>query len=185
MKLERHAPTGSVRSPRRTVGAAYAACAWAWAFAAVSFYWALGGTVGLATLGTKIEQLALARDPTMLWVGGWGAGVAKFVGGLLPLALVQPWGERMPRRLLRLLVWAGGIGMALYGIASFVQHSLMMSGIIRLPEGLGRTGAAGHLILWDPWWTLGGILYIITAWSTTRSARRPHFPQQHDHTPRL
>lgn len=159
---------------RRAAWSAYAACAWAWAFAAVSFYWAAGGTLGLATLGTQLERLALARDPLAIWIGGWAVGVAKFIGGLLPLAAVQPWGKRVPRWLLLTCLWAGGIGMTLYGMASFVQHALMMTGVIALPAGLGRVGARWHLVLWDPWWTLGGILFLATARLANRSTQSPH-----------
>lgn len=148
--------------------AAYLAAVWAFAFAAVSFYWAAGGTLGLSTLGVRIEQLARARDPLAVWIGGWVVGVLKVIGGLIALALVQPWGRWVPRRLLRWFVWGAGIGMILYGAASFVQHGLMITGAINLPAGLGRTGARGHLFLWDPWWTLGGVLFVLSAWWTSR-----------------
>lgn len=142
----------------------YAASAWAFIFAAVSFYWALGGTVGLATLGTTLYALALARDPVAIAVGGWGAGAAKLLGGFLPLALLSCRMLPRFRRALRVLAGAGGIGMALYGGASLVQHSLMLTGAIALPAGLGLFGARWHLILWDPWWLLGGLLFLMAAW---------------------
>lgn len=40
----------------------YAASAWWILFAAMSFYWAVGGTFGLASLGEGIEELAAARE---------------------------------------------------------------------------------------------------------------------------
>jgi hypothetical protein len=148
----------------------YAASAWAFTFAAVSFYWALGGTVGLATLGTTLHALALARDPTAIAVGGWGAGVAKLLGGLLPLALLSCRRLPLSRRALRALAAAGGAGMALYGGASLVQHVLMLTGVIALPAGLGPLGARWHLWLWDPWWLLGGLLFLLAALSAGKQA---------------
>jgi len=68
--------------------------------------------------------------------------------------------------------WAAGIGMLLYGAASFVQHLLMATGVITLPPGLGRTGAYGHLLLWDPWWSLGGILFIAVSYQLSAVSRR-------------
>lgn len=53
--------------------------------------------------------------------------------------------------------------MALYGGASWVQEGLMVFGVIHIPAGLGRTAALWHVLLWDPWWLLGGILFILTA----------------------
>jgi hypothetical protein len=51
-----------------------------------SFYWALGGTAGLDTVGGAIEELARTRDPAGVALG-LGAGLLKVAGGLLALAL--------------------------------------------------------------------------------------------------
>lgn len=160
-------PTAN-RQRRSPTWAAYAACVWAWLFAAMSFYWAAGGTVGLATLGRTIERLALMRDPVMVAVGGWGAGIAKVIGGLLALALVRPWGRGIPPRILRAAVWLAGILLALYGAANLIQHGLMVARLIRVPDGLGETAASWHLFFWDPFWLLGGILFLLAARHSSR-----------------
>ncbi len=76
------------------------------------------------------------------------------------LALVQHWGRKIPRR--QLLV-ARGIAVAIMGIyegaASWVQHALMVAGVIDIPAGLGRRSAYWHLVFWDPWWLVGGLLF--------------------------
>jgi hypothetical protein len=148
-------------------GLAYAASLWAFLFAALSFYWGLGGRRGATTLGPAI--MAAATDPLFVLVGLWGVGVVKAIGGVVALALVQPWGQRLPRRLLRAAAGIGGGLAFLYGAASWVQHALMLSGVVTLPAGLGRTAARWHLFLWDPWWMLGGALFVALAWL----ARRP------------
>jgi hypothetical protein len=89
-----HPPAPPTRS-HPTAWAAYAACALAWLSAVPSFYWALGGTAGLDTVGGAIEQLARTRDPAGIALG-LGAGVLKVAGGLLALALVRPGGPRHP-----------------------------------------------------------------------------------------
>jgi hypothetical protein len=89
--------------------------------------------------------------------------VVKALGGLVALALVQPWGRRLPRWFLCAAAWGGGLAL-LYGAASLVQHALMLAGVIAVPAGLGRTAARWHLLLWDPWWILGGVLFVATAW---------------------
>ena len=93
-----HQPAPTTRS-RPTAWAAYAACALALLSAVPSFYWAAGDTIGLDTVGGAIEDLAHARDPAGVALG-IGAGVLKVAGGLLALALVPPWGQLVPRRLL-------------------------------------------------------------------------------------
>ena len=79
-----------------------------------SFYWAAGGTSGLNTVGGAIEELARARDPAGVALG-LGAGVLKVAGGVLALALVRPWGRRVPRRLLLGVAWAASAVLTLYG----------------------------------------------------------------------
>jgi Protein of unknown function (DUF3995) len=103
-----HQPAASPRPPR-TAWAAYAACALALLSAIPSFYWAAGGTSGLDTVGGAIEALARARDPAGVALG-IGAGVLKVAGAVLALALVRPWGRRVPRRLLAGVAWAAGVG---------------------------------------------------------------------------
>jgi hypothetical protein len=87
-------PTGHARAAR----AGYAAWALAWLSAVPSFYWTLGGTVGLATVGGAIEELARTRDAGGVALA-MGTSILKVAGGLLALALVRPWGRALPRRL--------------------------------------------------------------------------------------
>jgi hypothetical protein len=89
-----HRPAPPTRS-RATAWAAYAACALALLYAVPSFYWALGGTAGLDTVGGAIEELDRSRDPAGVALG-IGAGVLKVAGALLALALVRPWARRSP-----------------------------------------------------------------------------------------
>jgi hypothetical protein len=104
----------SPRRSRATAWAAYAACALAWLYAVPSFYWALGGTAGLDTVGGAIEELGRAHDPAGVALG-IGAGVLKVAGGLLALALVRPWGRAIPRRLLLVAAWAASMVLTVYG----------------------------------------------------------------------
>lgn len=150
--------------------AGYAACAWAVLFSAQSFYYAAGGTLGASTWPPVLVAPVLARDP--MWIAiMWGTGAAKVVIGLFALALVQRWGRLFPCWMLLLGAWGLGICLALYGLASWVQHGLMAAGVLAIPAGLGRdTPMWWHFLLWDPWWLLGGILFITAACSFQRRA---------------
>jgi prepilin signal peptidase PulO-like enzyme (type II secretory pathway) len=169
---EAAAPGGEgVQSRHRSVRAAwpaYTAAVWAFVFAAVSVYWAAGGTAGARTIGPAIARPVLAREPG--WVALlWGTAGLKALLGLLALALARPWGRRLPRRLLLGLAWAAAAVMGLYeGAASLVQHALMVAGVVGTPEGLGTTAARWHLWLWDPVWLLGGALFALAARQAAR-----------------
>lgn len=147
----------------------YSACVWAFIFAAMSFYWALGGTAGTDTLG-EIANPELAEKPGFI-VLVWGTGVLKALGGLLALALVRPWGRIVPRWLLVTAVGCGGIFMIVYSGANFLVRLLMWADLLDTPESMHSTAARWHLLFWNPWWLLGGILFSATAWLAIRSTR--------------
>ena len=89
----------AARHTKRSVGveAGYAACGWGLAFAGVSFYWGIGGTLGLDTIGGSIERLALAHDRTLL-IAVWVTGFLKILASLLALALAGQWAVGLARR---------------------------------------------------------------------------------------
>ena len=76
--------------------AAYAAAATAFGYAAVSLYWAAGGTLLLGTLGGTLEDIARRGVLPAVALGLTATGL-KAAGGILALALVRPWG-RIVRR---------------------------------------------------------------------------------------
>ncbi len=149
-----------------TDGTAYAACAWAFVFAAMSFYWAAGGMAGVDTLGASIKDLSLTRPASfiaLLWI----TGSLKVVGGLCALALVRPWGRVIPRWLLLVAAWAGGIALTVYGAIPLIVGALVLTGTTQVKGPVDRTGLRWHVALWDPWWVLGGLLF----WSYQRRSR--------------
>lgn len=149
--------------------ASYATCVWAFSFAALSFYWAAGGTALGDTIGPYLSGLGLARDPVFVAIL-WGTGVLKALVGLIALAMVYHWGRYIPRWMLLTAAWSAVAVMAVYeGLASLIQHALMAAGVISTPAALGSTAAHWHLFLWDPWWLLGGVLLMITTWLYQRA----------------
>lgn len=148
----------------------YGAVIWAFLFAALSFYWALGGRAGAETLGTAFTDPTVVSDPgfvAFLWI----TAVLKALLGVLALAWVQPWGNRLPRHLVRFGVWSVGILLTLYGVALMLQHTLMVTGSSPIPQSIGSIEAVRwHLFLWDPVWLLGGLLFLTAAIATRRQA---------------
>jgi glucan phosphoethanolaminetransferase (alkaline phosphatase superfamily) len=147
--------------------AVYAAAAWALVFAAMSFYWAAGGSIGSSTMSDTIVEPARAREPqfvALLWI----TGVLKAIAGLLALALVRPQGRVLPRWIPLTATWVAGVGMLLYGGANLAVRAVMALGLLATPESMHSAAARWHLLLWDPWWVLGGALFVVAAWSCGR-----------------
>lgn len=142
--------------------AAYAACAWGVIFAGISFYWALGGRGLLDTVGGAIQRRAEAGDQALL-AAVWATAVLKLVGAALALALVRPWGRRLPRRP---LVWVGGgcaVLLTLYGGLLEIGNALVAAHVVKPSQPVSWKALWWHLAVWDASFFVWGIL-IGVAW---------------------
>lgn len=162
---------GTTKDGRRPgAWAAYAACVLAFLHAAVSFYWAGGGTAGLSTIGGTLEELGRAREPALI-AGLWAVGVLKGLAGLLALALVRPaWGRSLPRRPLLAAAWGGAALLTAYGGLFTLGGALVVTGVIPASETADWTALRWHAFLWDPWFLAWGLLLGAAAWHRTRAA---------------
>lgn len=150
---------------------AYAAAVVAAVYALVSFYWAFGGTAGVGTLGGRLEEMARSGDPAVLWLAGV-AGVLKLAGAVLALALVRPWGRVVPRRLLLVGAWAGAVVLVVYGGLYVGAGALVLGGVVEGP-GAGDRGALWwHVLVWDLWFLVWGVLLGVAAWRFGRGGLR-------------
>ncbi len=154
-------------NPLHTIWVSYAAATWAFVFAAMSFYWAVGGTVGIDTLSPEI--VTMARNPWFTMIV-WGTGAMKVVAGILALTLVRQWAQRI-RWFLLIVNWGMGGFMVLYAGANLIARGLMAFGILSTPVSMHSTAAWWHLIFWDPWWLLGGILFCVASWIAQHYSR--------------
>ncbi len=157
------------KRPSLLTWSAYAACAWSFVFAALSFYWALGGTFLQETQSPQI--LALTTEPWFVAVV-WLTGLLKVLAGLLALSLIQRWGEAFPVWLRRTGVWGVGLVLTLYSGANLGARGLMALGVLETPASMRSVAATWHLILWDPWFLLGGALFLAAAWGCSPRAGR-------------
>ncbi len=149
--------------------AAYAACAWAFVFAAPSFYWAAGGTAGMGTLSPGIASMA-REDPWFVALV-WATGLAKVLAGLLALALVQPWGRRVPPWVLLAGAWGGGLLLLFHGGGFVLQGALALGGFVDVPASAPWATIRWYTFLWGPYFLLGGILFCAAAWRHQRTSR--------------
>jgi hypothetical protein len=139
---------------------AYGAAALAGAYAVVSAYWTFGGTALLDTVGGSLERVGRSGGTAGV-VLGITTVVLKLAGALLALALVQRWGQRFPPRLLRGTALVAGAVLTLYGAAQVALGAVALTGVLGPPAD--PTALRWHVLLWDPWFLLWGLLLLVAA----------------------
>ena len=138
------------------------AFAWASLFAALHFYWALGGDAGLASAAGT--ELALTRPQWFVLVGLWGVGWLFVACAGLAIVLARCRLAGPARRLVAVAGWSVSVLLLLRGLGLEV---LMLSGFY---NNTALTSSQMHwsLVLWNPWFILGGVVFAMT----TRTAHR-------------
>ena len=139
------------------------------AYAAISAYWALGGTWLLATVSSS---LVTAHQSATAVMAVWAAVVLKAVAALLPLSvcLSAPPSKRHGR--LRLLAWAQAAVLTLYGLVFTLAGLLVQVGIIHQRRTADRRALVWHTYLWDPWFLVWGVLVVVALALTSAKRTR-------------
>ena len=143
---------------RRLRFATYGSAGLALLPAAASAYWALGAGASLSSVGGDLEAIARSGGAAAVALGA--GTTAELADG--PLALVWPCGRHLPQRLLDGLAVATAALLVAYG------GLLVLAGAGAL---LGLTGSAPaeptalrwHVLFWDPWFLLWGLLLGVAA----------------------
>jgi uncharacterized protein DUF3995 len=166
--------SAAARLAQRSAGvlAGYVAFAWGLAFAAISFYWGVGGTLGLDTIGGSLERLARAHDRTSL-IAVWVTGFVKVAVALLALALAGTWAARLPRRPVTVLGWVAATFLTLYGGILVVAEALVAIGAITPAQPVDWKPLLWHLYVWDMSFLVWGILFGVATWHFSRTASDP------------
>jgi hypothetical protein len=147
---------------------AVAAAVLAFASAAVTAYWLLGGTIGLDTVGGEIEEQA--RERTTLALAALTVTlVAKLAAVALALALADA--RTRGRRSVIALGLLGGAGLALYGGVLVIGGAIALAG---LGDSSDRDDYAlrWHVFFWDPWFFVWGVALTLAALSARMRRRR-------------
>lgn len=142
--------TTSATSPDHSKGSwvGYGAAIWALVFAVLHVVWAAGWYVGLQ----EEEARKAFQKPWFLAYDLVVAGVCVIAVGVA-LALVQPWGRRLPRWLLNWLAWIGTTLLVLRAGGAAVQAVFELA--------TGRF-VVRPIMLWDIWFALGAVLFALT-----------------------
>ncbi|NKY50857.1 DUF3995 domain-containing protein [Nocardia vermiculata] len=130
-----------------------AAITWCCVFAAVHWFWALGGSVGLAS--SAGSDLATRRPPLFVAAGLWGVGAVLLAGAAFVGVAAA---GNVPLRWRRIMAWTIGLaGLVLLARGVLVQVALATDmGGVRGEVGPHQT--RWSLVLWNPWFVLGGVL---------------------------
>jgi hypothetical protein len=120
-------------------------------------------------VGRSRSWLAPATPPAWRWASA--PGVLKVAGGVLALALVRPWGRRVSRRLVGGVAWAASAVLTLYGGLLVAVGALVLAGVIRPAGPVDRTALRWHVLLWDLWFLVWGLLLGLAAWHYGRQSR--------------
>jgi hypothetical protein len=143
-----------------------AAALWALLFAATSAYWAAGGTAGRATVATALAERAAERDPGLV-ATLWATAALKAALAGLALSLTRPRG-----RILRFAGWTTGTALTLYGAVGLGEFGLMAVGVLEVQADVGHAAVTWYLLLWEPIWLLGGLLFLAAARAAPRRPPR-------------
>jgi hypothetical protein len=146
-------------------------------YAAVSGYWASGGTQLLDTVGGVFDRAG--RSP--------GAGVAmllwlvvaiKVLAAAMPLLALRRAVGPSPHRLVWVLAWIEAAILTIYGLVLTTAGLFVQAGIVRAGSDADNRALAWHAYLWDPWFLAWG-LFVVAALLCGRprfslSRRRSH-----------
>ena len=119
----------------------YAAFVWSTLFGLIHIYWAAGGTLGFE--GRTMSEV--------LFIINLVAIALCIIAAFTALALVQAWGRKFPSWLLLTSAWGACVVLGLRGGAGIIQSLLEAESLSLL------------LIIVEPFFLLGGILYGILA----------------------
>lgn len=159
-------------TPRRPrVAAAYAAAVLGFTYAAVSLYWAAGGTALLSTVGGSVEDIGLPAVAL-----GLAAAGLKLAAGILALALARPWGRAIPRTWLLACATGASAVLACYGAIQVTAGSLVLTGAVRPAATVDWTALHWHVLVWDMWFLIWGIL-LATATATVAAWRQSGYQE--------
>ena len=166
-------PSDSLRKAGR------AAFVWVVVFIAFHVYWAFGGTFGFGdATETQPKVDSLAK-----WVFSIVVYIMFLVGTIVPLALYQDWGRRVPAWMLSWCSWIGAVILLLRGCSGWIDSSLRGTGLVRngltgltYKQEVGVAHPSAYT-LWsgstiDTYFALGGVIFLVAAIAHRRSRRR-------------
>lgn len=132
---------------------------WTIIFSGMSFYWAMGGILGIRSLGGAIYEMSQNPSPSLIMIV-WLTGFIKLLGLLLLLMLIVQWKNPLITRILYYVTKIVGTLLFLYGFLNFV--TIILSTFNILDFDLDSYATFWRLIFWEPFWMIGGLFYFFS-----------------------
>ncbi|EKN63847.1 hypothetical protein BABA_24080 [Neobacillus bataviensis LMG 21833] len=132
---------------------------WTIIFSGMSFYWAMGGLLGVRSLGGVIYEMSLSPSPSFLRIV-WLTGFIKLLGLLVLLMLLIQWKKPTVTKILYYVAKFAGALLFFYGFLNFVTITLSAFNI--LDFDLDSYATFWRLIFWEPFWMIGGVFYFFS-----------------------
>jgi hypothetical protein len=152
---------------------AYAAAGWAFVFAVPHVYWGSGGRAGLAAAVSA--QLATGRSTEFLALN-WGIALFCVAGAGVALAATRGGERGAARRVVRLLLWLGFALLLLRVLDIVIELAVGVVTLDRVPADTRAQFerlAPWFAVLWLPWFSLGTVLFGLTAGRSGLRRREP------------
>ena len=151
---------------KQAITAVHVGCAAAAGYAVLKTAWALDSTVGVNAEAAAWEDFLHAMGGPI--VALWGTVLLALLASAILLSMVQPWGQRVPRRVRASLAWLGFAIMA-------------PAGLLRLGETIAQAVAGNPFPLLTPaiyiyvyaCFVVLGLSFAVTAWRTRHPEAAP------------
>lgn len=132
---------------------------WTIAFSGMSFYWAMGGLIGVRSLGGSIYEMSLNPPPSFIMIV-WMTGFIKLLGLVFLLILLIQWKKPIVNVILYYSAKTAGTFLFLYGFLNFLTITLGKLNVFDLD--LDSYATFWRLIFWEPFWMIGGVFYFFS-----------------------
>jgi len=118
----------------------------------------VGGDIGLAS--SAGVDLATRRPALFVAVGLWGTALLLLLGAGFTAALARSRPRGRLRRLAVVVSWLVGVALVARGV---VLELVLLTGGGGVAAAVGALEIHWSLVLWTPWFTLGGVAFLLTA----------------------
>jgi Protein of unknown function (DUF3995) len=141
-------------------------------YAAVSIYWACGGTTLLKSVG-GVFQRAGEHGSVGLAVVVWFTAGLKLLAAMLGVVAVsgRPALAIPRQRQVRALAWVAALLLSVYGGVFSISGWLLQLGVISPGAHADHEALRWHAYVWDPWFLVWGLLLAVGLAGTRQRAR--------------